>query len=101
MVEGAGAMVAGQTVAKPSMDPIVETCTDAAKFAKSDLHAYEPWLGGPFVCIITNFLVRPLSWSACILLLLGSDKGVLGQLELTKTPEVILCCTARAHDARN
>ena len=75
---GITALAATQAVSKPLMEPaggtpLLEVCGDPAKFAASGLHAYEPALGGSFVCLITQFLhalaLEPaglLSWGLTI-----------------------------------
>jgi hypothetical protein len=65
---GVGAFVGTQVVTKDMFAPIVDACVGGAGAAKaSGLHAYEPLLGGPFVCIITQFLLALVQQPAGLL----------------------------------
>lgn len=52
------AFITTQTVIKDFFDPIVNTCNSglADEALSIELQPYEPLLGGPFVCMITQFL---------------------------------------------
>ena len=58
VILGLSAFVVTQMVTKEYFEPILEICgRGAAAVSESRLHAYEPLLGGPFVCMITQFLL--------------------------------------------
>jgi len=89
----------------PKMAGIMELCTsgNGTAIAESDLHAYEPKLGGPFVCIITQFMLELNEEPAGILvwgliatvafpltLLIFSEAGRQGARGLVRWPVLIL-----------
>ena len=107
LAAGVAALMATQAVSKPLMEPpgdtpLLEVCSDPHKFAASGLHAFEPMLGGSFVCLITQFLhtlvLEPaglLSWGLTIGLaiptsvLWNAEAGRTGASGLVRWPTLL------------
>mmetsp|Transcript_12103 Transcript_12103/g.28492 ORF Transcript_12103/g.28492 Transcript_12103/m.28492 type:complete len:668 (+) Transcript_12103:329-2332(+) len=107
LAAGVAALMATQAVSKPLMEPaggmpLLEVCGDPHKFAASGLHAFEPMLGGSFVCLITQFLhalvLEPaglLSWGLTIGLALpvsvlwNAEAGRTGASGLVRWPTLL------------